>query len=192
MRGYRLLLQVSLALGIVAMPTVLFACGVERWAVKTFADSDAARVNLTPVAATVASLNGIPAPSRAELDAKPNGRFPAELSTYRVEGYLIGFKREADEDFHIVIKDLSGPSTMVVEIPWGSCVPKALQNDSVILQAAWETRFGKVTSKFKDVHQHKIKVEIIGVGFFDFIHGQTGVAKNGFELHRVISWKELR
>lgn len=169
-----------------------FPCGVERWAVKTFADSDAQKVSLTPVATTVASLNGVPAPSRVALDARPNSRFPAEFSTYKVEAYLVGFKREADEDFHIVIKDLSGPSTMVVEMPAGDCMPKALKNESVILQAAWQTRFGKATTKFKDIHQHKIKVEIVGVGFFDFIHGQTGVAKNGFELHRVISWKEIR
>jgi hypothetical protein len=30
-------------------------------------------------------------------------------------------------------------------------------------------------------------VQITGVGFFDFIHGQTGVAPNGIELHPVLS-----
>jgi hypothetical protein len=30
------------------------------------------------------------------------------------------------------------------------------------------------------------KATIRGVGFFDFLHGQTGVAPNGIELHPVI------
>jgi hypothetical protein len=29
-------------------------------------------------------------------------------------------------------------------------------------------------------------IEIIGVGFFDFIHEQRGAAKNGIELHPVL------
>ena len=30
------------------------------------------------------------------------------------------------------------------------------------------------------------KATIRGVGFFDFLHGQTGVAPNGIELHPVL------
>jgi hypothetical protein len=33
---------------------------------------------------------------------------------------------------------------------------------------------------------------ITGVGFFDFIHGQTGVAPNGIELHPVLSFTKAR
>jgi hypothetical protein len=29
-------------------------------------------------------------------------------------------------------------------------------------------------------------VRVTGVGFFDFLHGQTGVAPNGIELHPVL------
>jgi hypothetical protein len=32
-----------------------------------------------------------------------------------------------------------------------------------------------------------VPATLTGVGFFDFIHGQTGVAPNGFELHPVLS-----
>ena len=32
-----------------------------------------------------------------------------------------------------------------------------------------------------------IKVRISGVGFFDFLHGQTGVAPNGRELHPILN-----
>lgn len=177
-----------------------FPCGKERWMVKTSADQDSAKVNMLPVTTTIAKLIAIPAPTRAELDAKPDSRFPAELQVYTVQAYLVGFKREADEDFHIVIADLEQPkATMVVEMPAGDCmpttdggslVPASLRNDAVKLQASWQARFGKAIPKFKPVAGH-IKVEITGIGFFDFLHGQTGVAPNGFELHRVIAWKQI-
>jgi len=170
-----------------------FACGTERWAVKTSADQDAAKVNLTPIFANIADLNAIRPPARAQLDAKPDSRFPEELKTYRVRGYLVGFKLETDEDFHIVIAEFDPQQkiTMIVEMPSENCVPAELRNDSELLRASWQTRFGKATAKFKNLAAHKIIVEITGIGFFDFIHGQTGVAKNGFELHRVIGWKEI-
>ena len=35
-------------------------------------------------------------------------------------------------------------------------------------------------------------IEITGVGFFDTIHSQTGVARNGFELHPVLRIRALQ
>jgi len=32
---------------------------------------------------------------------------------------------------------------------------------------------------------------VTGVGFFDFLHGQTGVAPNGVELHPVLRFRLL-
>jgi hypothetical protein len=40
-----------------------------------------------------------------------------------------------------------------------------------------------VTSSFQTAN---VPVTITGVGFFDFLHGQTGVASNGIELHAVL------
>ena len=31
-----------------------------------------------------------------------------------------------------------------------------------------------------------VPVQVTGVGFFDILHGQTGVAPNGIELHSVL------
>jgi hypothetical protein len=44
--------------------------------------------------------------------------------------------------------------------------------------AAFKTKRG-----FKRAHA---TVKIVGVGFFDKIHGQRGVAPNGIELHPVL------
>lgn len=35
--------------------------------------------------------------------------------------------------------------------------------------------------------QFAVPVHITGIGLFDFIHGQTGVAPDGVELHPVLS-----
>jgi hypothetical protein len=81
--------------------------------------------------------------------------------------------------------------TMVNEMPSPACVPEEYRVQMGALRDSWEKRFGKATAKYKDVHQHRIKVQFVGVGFFDFIHGQTGVAKNGFELHPILAWQEV-
>ena len=177
-----------------AFAVAVFPCGQERWKVKTSADQDASRVNFNAIPFTIAELNRLPAPTRKQLNAKLDSRFPHEMKTYTVTGYLVGFKLEADEDFHIVIEDLKSPgTTMIVEIPSGNCVPKGVIKLSTDLRTSWEARFGKAEiGGLKKLPAHKIKVKITGVGFFDFLHGQTGVSKNGFELHRVIDWKEVQ
>lgn len=172
---------------------IVFGCGQERWKVKTSADADAMKVNFTPEVTTVHVLTNLPAPTRKELDAHPDTRFPAELKTYTVTTYLVGYKVESDEDFHIVLADLNTPlETMIAEMPSENCVPISISTASHNLRASWQKRFGIATKSFKRVPPHKIKLEVTGVGFFDFLHGQTGVAPNGFELHRLLSWKEVK
>src|SRR5205823_1833356 len=49
-------------------------------------------------------------------------------------------------------------------------------------RAEFDAKFN-VTTSFQTV---SVPVQIIGVGMFDFLHGQTGVAPNGIELHPVL------
>ena len=173
-------------------PTLALSCGTERWKVKTLADVNDSQLVMHAVPAKISDLVEIQAPTRAVLDAHADSRLPAELHNYRVQGWLVGFKREDDEDFHIVLEDLEKrTATMVVEMPAPTCVPVFFRHDADVLRAQFEQRFGKVTAKFKNVRRHRIRVEFTGAGFFDFIHGQTGVAKNGFELHPVFAWREI-
>lgn len=182
---------IALALGCSAI--IVYGCGQERWKVKTSADKDAQRVNFTPEVTTISVLTALPAPTRAELDAHADTRFPAELKTYTVTAYLVGFKLESDEDFHIVLADVGAPTkTMIAEMPSGDCVPESLKGNSMQMRALFQKSFGRATPRLKHLLARKIKLEVTGVGFFDFLHGQTGVAPNGFELHRVLSWKEVK
>jgi hypothetical protein len=74
--------------------------------------------------------------------------------------------------------------TMIAEIPdpcgVGSGSPLATGIETARDQ--FDARFDP-TDRFQDAN---VPVTITGVGFFDFQHGQTGVAPNGIELHSVL------
>jgi hypothetical protein len=157
------------------------SCGVERWSVKTGTDADAARINLqSTTQTTIASLDALPAP--ANLPAN-NRVQPTETTVYQIHATLTEFKLEADSDYHLVMSDGAG-HTMITEIPDPSCVGAGSPLLSSIQKARGEfdAKYTATTS-FKVVN---VPVTVTGVGFFDFLHGQTGVAPNGIELHAVL------
>jgi len=106
-----------------------------------------------------------------------------------VTARLVGFKLEDDEDIHIVIADLDHPEeTMIVEIPSTDC--SGACSSTRIAQFAqaranFEAHFGAPHKRFERVPGN-VTVTVTGVGFFDFLHHQTGVAPNGIELHPVL------
>jgi hypothetical protein len=94
-------------------------CGAERWPVKTLSDADAANVNLNPVPATITELAALPAPASLPADHRIAA---VELTTYAVRARLIEFKRESDDDFHLVIAEPNDrEKTMIAEIPAPGC-----------------------------------------------------------------------
>src|SRR5437667_7732399 len=74
---------------------------------------------------------------------------------------------------------------MIAEIPAPSCVGSGSVFTSGISnsRAEFDAKYTATTS-FTTVN---IPVQIRGVGMFDFLHGQTGVAPNGIEIHPVLS-----
>ena len=156
------------------------ACGVERWAVKTGTDAAARSVDLTPRDTTVAALSALPAP------AEPGPRVaPAETTVYRVHALLTDYKAENDSDDHLVLLDPGGAGTLVAEIPSPSCVgPSSAFLPAIArARAAFEGRF-TAGGRYR---RTSVDVTVTGVGFFDRVHGQRGVAANGVELHPVLS-----
>src|SRR5260370_17216774 len=97
------------------------ARGTERWPVKVGADRDAARVANLPQVTTIEQLISIAAPAHPE--SRRNARFiPTELTTFQIKGILSVIKKEADQDYHLVIADPANPRvTMIVESPDPSC-----------------------------------------------------------------------
>jgi hypothetical protein len=160
-------------------------CGTERWAVKTLTDADHASVQMQPKTTSVSWLTSQDAPANLPED---NRLPPIETQTYQVQAQLVGFKHETDRDFHIVIADLNEPTlTMIVEIPDPECGDVCASPVLGNIQQARQDfvdHCGQPTASFKRL-QKKLNVTVTGVGFFDFLHGQTGVADNGIELHPV-------
>src|SRR3989442_716065 len=79
---------------------------------------------------------------------------------------------------------LSSGSTMIAEIPYPGCLTGSSWNTQVnASRSAFDARYA-VTTSFQTANE---VVSLTGVGFFDVLHGQTGVAPNGIELHSVLS-----
>ena len=172
------------------------SCGVERWSVKVGSDPDASLVDINhPVNTTIAALGAIPAP--ADPPGPPdNARVaPTETTVYTVYATMTVYKKEADVDYHIVLTDDTG-HTMVAEIPSPACIlaqnpsgPGRVLVSSPFTQGIMDSR-AKFDSRFTATsffQTANVPVRVTGVGFFDFIHGQTGVAPNGIELHPILS-----
>jgi hypothetical protein len=155
-------------------------CGVERWPVKTGTDADAGLVSLSPVQTTIALMVSLHAPSNP-----PNASrvAPAELTDFTISATLTGFKLEADNDYHLVISD--GTRTMIVEIPNPGCVGSGSPFRPQISQA--RAKFDSHYVAAAGFQSVSVAVTVTGIGFFDRIHGQTGVAPNGIELHPVLN-----
>ena len=157
------------------------ACGVERWAVKTGTDSQAASVSLVPHRTTITALRALAASGGGWSRESPTETTLWELK----DVVLTELRLEADSDEHLVLADPSSSTdTMIVEVPYPSCA-----TGSAWLCFITRVR-GELDAKYPSIStspQFPAQVVTVrGVGFFDKLHGQTGVAPNGIELHAVL------
>jgi hypothetical protein len=96
------------------------ACGVERWFVKTLADSDATKVHpdqVTPI--SIRDLNGF----ATHCDALPESRaVPEEFRVFETTGRITFAVLEADRDYHLALEDPAAPQfTIVIELADTDC-----------------------------------------------------------------------
>ncbi len=157
------------------------SCGVERWSVKTGTDADVGVINLqSTTQTTISSLDALPAPSSLPSNNRVQ---PTETTVFQINATLTEYKLEADSDYHLVLSDGAG-HTMIGEIPDPACVGSTSPLLSGIENARSEFDANyTATGSFRTAN---VAVTLTGVGFFDFMHGQTGVAPNGIELHAVL------
>jgi len=164
-------------------------CGVERAAIKNLLDSDVATIQFAPVPKTVEDLIKLVPPDKWTPDLP---RLPAEFETVAVEVDVVGSKLEADLDLHVVVRGASG-QTMIAEFPSALCVAKApepYRSQMITARRAFIHAFGTVTAKFRTLTK-PLHAKITALIFYDKLHGQTGVAKNGAELHPVLLFEAL-
>lgn len=160
-------------------PLPASACGVERWRIKTGADTGASEIDPTQVPTTVAALVGFVAPATTN-DLERVGT--VERTTYVMDATITDLRMTEDSDYHVVVTNPAG-QTMIVEIPHPDCVSATspLRAQISAARQSLNTTF-KISSSFRSVN---VAARITGIGFWDDIHGQRGVAANGIELHPV-------
>lgn len=148
---------------------------------KTGTDDDAALVDLTTATPTTVSNLRLLAPP-SEFPAI-NRIKPTETTVFIVSAELTGYKLENDSDIHLILTDGSG-ATMISEIPAPHCVGRGSPFKAMIASARAE--FDAKFSPQPVFTTAALPIKVKGVGFFDFLHGQAGVAPNGIELHPVL------
>jgi len=178
----------------------------ERWPVKVGADSGALDISIDPqnaASTTVTAMRQKPRPTGLP-NKQYSGQFEqsihasradsTESTQYQISGWILGAKWEdspqtGDDDFHIVISDnpQDRTNTMVVEIPNPRYVPDSSPFAGLIGQVRqqFSQKVGNLTEKMNWFAQ-PIHAAISGIGFWDYSHGQTGVAPNAIELHPVL------
>jgi hypothetical protein len=142
------------------------ACGVERWNIKTLKDRP---LLLRARATTVLHLTSLPRPRYL-----PARRLLSERRIYSVIARVTLKRLEDDSDYHLVLR--SGSRTMIAETPSPVCT-----------KGATTTRRKQMIAARK-VARVCTRARVVGVAFFDFLHGQTGLARNGIELHPVLGF----
>lgn len=170
-------------------------CGVERWSVKVGTDPDAALVDLnTVVPTTIFDLGNIPAPPDPPGPPDNSRVAPTERTVYVVNALMTFYKKETDVDYHIVLQDEQG-HTLISEIPSPACIlaPNPNGPGRILAPSPFSAAIAAARAKFDarltatpTFQTANIPVQVKGVAFFDFEHGQTGIAPNGIELHPVL------
>ena len=106
-----------------------------------------------------------------------------ETEIFRVRATLTGFKLEPDSDYHLIL--VSGGKTLIAEIPDPPCAKGSpLLGGIETARRQFDAKYTPSPDHFTHVN---VPVTVTGVGFFDFLHGQDGVASNGIELHPVLA-----
>jgi hypothetical protein len=170
-------------------------CGVERWLVKVGTDADAGLINLAnPVRTTISQLTGLTAPPDPPGPPDNNRIQPTETTVFVLNATMNVYKKEDDVDYHIVLQDQAvPPHTLIAEIPSPACVLASTPTGRVLVNGVLSQGIANARTKFDArltaqtfFQTANLPVQVKGVAFFDFIHGQTGVAPNGIELHPLL------
>jgi hypothetical protein len=186
-----MLVTAGILIGIVALASASphADCGEERAAVKLGRDVDARKIALDPVTVTIAELVLRSAPRPLPGSRRVTDERNTERTVYTIHATITGYRLELDGDYHVVISDEHG-QTMIVELPDPGCAatgawPEQIRTARVAFrQLLADHRLASPAAKLRSV---AVEVVVTGVGFYDRVHGQTGVARNGVELHPVLA-----
>jgi hypothetical protein len=122
---------------------------------------------------TVHRLVTRPAPAHL-----PDTRLPFEHHVFTAVAQVTLVRHEADSDIHLVLQE--GGYHMIAEAPAPYCDRHA------------KARLHREMAVARRRVRLCARARVTGVAFFDFDHGQTGVAPNAIELHPILHFRCLR
>jgi hypothetical protein len=159
------------------------ACGDWRWPVKTLSDHRRTQVHFSPKRATIRGFRRRTPP--ANLGPTTPRHTKLEFHTWTLHAKPRRARIEGDGDIHLIIFAPKHPRwTMIVEFPQRRCVSSPFKRKRL---AGARRRFINNCGPMSGAWAHlKGSLDITGVGFWDSVHGQHGVAPNGIELHPVL------
>ena len=166
-------------------------CGTERWPVKTLTDSTVGNIDSTEVVRTINWVRTRTKPAQLPNSRRLNG---VETMTLKITGVVLFFKKETnDNDFHVVIAQSNNHAkTMIIEFPDSQCdhvCSSGFRQQIDQARADFIAAFGQPTTMFQSP-PHPVKVEVVGIGFFDRNHNQRGRAlPSGVEMHPVLKFR---
>jgi hypothetical protein len=142
------------------------ACGGERWTVKTLQDRPRLlRAQVT----TVTRLVKLRRPRSV-----PKRRLPFERHLYAVTAAVTYVHAEADGDLQVVLWQIGTGSHLIAESPSPACTRRAVSLRRRQMRTA--RRAIRICARAR----------VTGVAFWDYNHGQVGVAPNAIELHPIL------
>jgi hypothetical protein len=182
MNNRRLLMLLCVGIALTFLPARTFAqCGGERWSVKIGSDADVGLVNLNnPTPTTLAALTSLSAPNPIPDNKRVQ---PTETTLWVINATLKQYQKQADSDYHLLLTDGAGHQ-MIAEIPSPNCVAPGSPFAPGVTRS--RTQFDAKFNATSTLKSTNVPVQITGVGFFDYLAGQTGVAPNGIEIHPIL------
>lgn len=169
---------------------------VYRGSVKLLIDTAGLRVSQLPIIKTTVSILGnpklTPKPAPKQLDS--GKRAPTEKQKVQVNALLLGYSREADGDYHLILMDTKDSSTMIAELPNAGHPALVNRPDLAALynkaRMYIDSSFGAPSTQTKFFAQETI-LQITGILFFDKAGHGLGHAKNSAEIHPILEVKVL-
>jgi hypothetical protein len=171
-------------------PQMKFQRPVFRGSVRTGSDPDALLVKETPVRTTVEELAAKPRPADMET---PTEIYPdyqncraddVERTIYEVWATIIAYNLQMSGNYHLNLKGKKGQTMIACCVDPQFVDPRsrwAKQIAAVRKEVGAKLKPGPAWSRVSQ------GVRITGIGFFNRVHGQSGVAPNGIELTPVLS-----
>lgn len=199
-----------------ATPEMLAAAVHERWAVKTAADAGAqALISQTPTPTVIADMRALAVPGVLPPDGRSAGaettvwQLGATLQAFRREADGDYHLVIADEQGSTMIAEIPNPGDITApsffaaqiasaraafdshfQITEDTSAPAALAAAAAPADLAAPAEPGVLAASMPGggaAFEHvSVPVTLTGIGYFDFNHGQAGVAPNAIELHPVI------